>query len=79
MNLIHVGLCSDYILIRKIEKKLIRDVKVHTTAQTCYLYSGSEGREDKHEVEFMKRYKVWKLKEDVTADIIREGVQTKVA
>ena len=75
----------DYILIRKSERKPIRDVKVIRQEQCipkhkliiCVL-DLKEGL-NKHKMEFVKRYKVWKLRDDVTAGIFKERVQTRAA
>ena len=44
--------------------------------QTDHLCFGSEERAEYHE---LKRCKVWKLRDDVTAGIFKERVQTRVS
>ena len=75
----------DYILIRKSERKLIRDVKVIWHEQCipnhkliiCAL-DLKKGL-NKRKMAFRKRCKVWKLRDDVTAGIFKERVQTRAA
>ena len=75
----------DYFLIRKSDRKLIRDVKVIRQEERisghkliiCVL-DLKEGL-NKHKMEFVKRCKVWKLRDDVTAGIFEERVRTRVA
>ena len=75
----------DYILIRKSDRKLIRDVKVIRQEEcisghkliTCVL-DLKEGL-NKRKMEFVKRCKVWKLRDDVTAGVFEERVQTRAA
>ena len=75
----------DYILIRKSERKLIKDVKVIRQEQCipnhkliiCVL-DLKEGLNNR-KMEFVKRCKVWKLRDDVTAGIFKERVQTRAA
>ena len=75
----------DYFLIRKSDKKLIRDVKVIRQEECisghkliiCVL-DLKEGL-NKRKMEFVKRCKVWKLRDDVTAGIFKERVQTRAA
>ena len=75
----------DYILIRKSDRKLIRDVKVIRQEECisghkliiCVL-DLKEGL-NKRKMEFVKRCKVWKLKDDVTAGIFEERVQIRAA
>ena len=65
------------------ERKLIKDVKgnsaraVFSKAQICVL-DLKEGL-NKHKIEFVKRCKVRKLRDDVTAGIFKERVQTRAA
>ena len=72
-----------YIIIRKSERKLIRDV---IRQEQCIpnhkliicvldLRKGLNRRK----MELMKRRKVWKLKDDVTAGIFIERVQARAA
>ena len=76
---------TDYILIRKSERKLIRDVKVVQQKQCipsrkliiCVL--DLKDGQYKCKMEFVKRYKVWKLRDDGTAGIFKERVQTRAA
>ena len=75
----------DYFLIRKSDRKLIRDV---TVIQQEECISGhkliicdldlKEGL-NKRKMEFVKRCKVWKLRDDVTAGIFEEQVRTRAA
>ena len=75
----------DYILIRKSKRKLIRDVKVVRQKQCipnhkliiCVL-DLEEGL-NKRKIEFVKKFKVWKLRDDVTAGIFKERVQARAA
>ena len=75
----------DYILIRKSERKLIRDIKVIGQEECisshkliiCVL-DLKEGL-NKYKMEFVKRCKVWKLRDDVTAGIFKERVQIRAA
>ena len=75
----------DNILIRKSDRKLIRDVKVIRQEECisghkliiCVL-DLKEGL-NKRKTEFVKRCKVWKLRDDVTAGIFEERVQTRAA
>ena len=68
----------DYFLIRKSDRKLIRDVKVIRQEECisghkliiCVL-DLMEGL-NKRKLEFVKRCKVWKLRDDVTAGIFEE-------
>ena len=52
---------------------------MYATAQTAYLCSRFEKEPDKHKVQFVISCKVWVLKEDETAGIFRERVQTRAA
>ena len=71
----NAGLWIDYILIRKSDRKQIRDVKVIRHEECisghkliiCVL-DLKEGL-NKRKMEFVKRCKVWKLRDDVTAGI----------
>ena len=75
----------DYFLIRKSDRKLIRDVKVIQQEECisghkliiCVL--DLKERLNKRKLEFVKRCKVWKLRDDVTAGIFEERVQTRAA
>ena len=75
----------DYFLIKKSERKLIRDVKIIRQEQCipnhkliiCVL-DLKEGL-NKHKMEFVKRCKVWKLRDDVTADIFKKRLLTRAA
>ena len=73
----------DYILIRKSGRKLIREVIRQEGCISshkliiCVLYL-KEGL-NKRKMEFVKRCKVWKLRDDVTAGIFKERVQTRAA
>ena len=75
----------DYILIRKSDRKLIRDVKVIRQEEyisghkliICVL-DLKEGL-NKRKMEFVKRCKVWKLRDDVTAGVFEERMQTRAA
>ena len=75
----------DYFLIRKSDRKLIRDVKVIRQEECisghkliiCVL-DLKEGL-NKRKMEFVKRCKVWKLRDDVTAGIFEERVRTRAA
>ena len=75
----------DYILIRKSDRKLIRDVKLIRQEECisshkliiCVL-DLKEGL-NKRKMEFVKRCKVWKLRDDVTAGIFEERVQARAA
>ena len=65
----------DYILIRKSDRKLIKDVKmilreqcIHNHRLIICVLDLKEGL-NKRKKEFVKRCKVWKLREDVTAGI----------
>ena len=75
----------DYFLIRKSDRKLIRDVKVIRQEECisghkliiCVL-DLMEGL-NKRKLEFVKRCEVWKLRDDVTAGIFEERVRTRAA
>ena len=74
----------DFFLIRKSERKLVRDVKVvHEECITQHelLICVLDLKEKlvRSKVKFMKRCKVWKLKEAETESIFRQRVQTRVA
>ena len=75
----------DYILVRKCERKMIRDVKViHSEPcipQHKLLICVMELKErlKKHKVKFVKRCKVWKLKEAEAECIFKERVQARAA
>ena len=74
----------DFFLIRKRERKLVRDVKVvheECIKQHKLLICVLDLKEKlvRSKVKFMKRRKVWKLKEAVTEGIFRQRVQARVA
>ena len=74
----------DFFLIRKSERKLVRDVKVvheECIKQHKLLICVLDLKEKlvRSKVEFMKRCKVWKLKEAETEGIFRQRVQARVA
>ena len=74
----------DFFLIRKGERKLVRDVKVvheECIKQHKLLICVLDLKEKlvRSKVKFMKRCKVWKLKEAVTEGIFRQRVQARVA
>ena len=74
----------DFSLIRKRERKLVRDVKViheEGIKQHKLLICVLDLKEKlvRSKVKFMKRCKVWKLKEAVTEGIFRQRVQARVA
>ena len=72
-----------YIIIRKSDRKLIRDV---IRQEPCIpnhkliicVLDLRKGL-NRHKMEFVKRCKVWKLKDDVTAGIFKERVQARAA
>ena len=74
----------DFFLIRKSERKLVRDVKVvheECITQHKLLICVLDLKEKlvRSKVKFMKRCKVWKLKEAETESIFRQKVQARVA
>ena len=74
----------DFFLIRKSERKLVRDVKVvheECIKQHKLLICVLDLKEKlvRSKVKFMKRCKVWKLKEAETEGIFRQRVQARVA
>ena len=75
-----------YIIIRKSERKLIRDVIrqeqcIPDHKRTLLVICVLDLREglNRRKMEFVKRCKVWKLKDDVTAGIFKERVQARAA
>ena len=74
----------DFFLIRKSERKLVRDVRVvheECIKQHKLLICVLDLKEKlvRSKVKFMKRCKVWKLKEAETEGIFRQRVQARVA
>ena len=74
----------DFFLIRKNERKLVRDVKVvheECITQHKLLICVLDLKEKlvRSKVKFVKRCKVWKLKEAETESIFRQRVQARVA
>ena len=74
----------DFFLIRKSERRLVRDVKViheECIKQHKLLICVLDLKEKlvRSKVKFMKRCKVWKLKEAETEGIFRQRVQARVA
>ena len=75
----------DYILVRKSERKFIRDVKI-IRSEACIpqhklliCVTELNERVKKCNVKFVERCKVWKLKETETECIFKERVQAKAA
>ena len=72
-----------YINIRKSERKLIRDVirQEQCIPNHKLIICVLDMRKgfNQRKMEFVKRCKVWKLKDDVTAGIFKERVQARAA
>ena len=69
----------DYILIRKKTDLRCSARAVYSKSQLIICVLDLKEGLNKCKIEFVKRYKVWKLRDDVTAGIFKEQVQTRAA
>ena len=72
-----------YINIRKSDRKLIKDVirqkQCIPNHKLIICVLDMRNGFNQHKIEFVKRCKVWKLKDDVTAGIFNERKQARAA